>query len=433
MANIIIAAVPIYGHVAPMRAIAVDLIRRGHRVTFITGSLFRDAVDEPGMDFIPLTGLADYDITKIDELWPTRASIPPGPQRFDFDLQVFVDGMPYQHEALQDALAKAGDEPTVVLYDTMFFGAAPILLGAPGIRPAGVVGVGVVPLMITSVDTAPFGMGAPPDSSEEGRARNSETNAMVAAQVFKDSQSHLVDTLRGLGATEQPPFILDSPVSLPDRFLQLAVPSLEYPRSDAPAGLRYIGGLTDTGSRSSRPLPTWWDDVLAADKVVVVSQGTVGNVDFTQLVEPTLRALADLDVLVIATLGREATLTDVPANARVAEFIPFDQLLPHVDVLVSNGGYGGVQQALSYGVPMVLAGLSEDKAEVTARTAWTGAAINLATERPEEGRIREAVEKILSTPSFRQHTRRLQDEYAAYDPFTAIDATIAELVGDSRS
>jgi UDP:flavonoid glycosyltransferase YjiC (YdhE family) len=68
----------------------------------------------------------------------------------------------------------------------------------------------------------------------------------------------------------------------------------------------------------------------------------------------------------------------VPANARVAEFIPFDDLLPHIDVLVSNGGYGGVQQTLGHGVPMVLAGEAADKAEVTARAAWAGVAINLA-------------------------------------------------------
>ncbi|MCW2871637.1 MAG: glycosyl transferase, UDP-glucuronosyltransferase [Streptomyces oryziradicis] len=32
-----------------------------------------------------------------------------------------------------------------------------------------------------------------------------------------------------------------------------------------------------------------------------------------------------------------------PANARTAELVPFDLLLPHTDVLVSNTGYGGVQ------------------------------------------------------------------------------------------
>ncbi len=48
-------------------------------------------------------------------------------------------------------------------------------------------------------------------------------------------------------------------------------------------------------------------------------------------------------------------------------FIPFDRLLPQVDVFVANGGYGGVQLALSHGVPIVGAGRTEDKIEVNAR------------------------------------------------------------------
>jgi UDP:flavonoid glycosyltransferase YjiC (YdhE family) len=37
-----------------------------------------------------------------------------------------------------------------------------------------------------------------------------------------------------------------------------------------------------------------------------------------------------------------------------------------------NGGYGGVNQAMSFGVPLVTAGLTEDKADVNAPVAWSG-------------------------------------------------------------
>ena len=50
--------------------------------------------------------------------------------------------------------------------------------------------------------------------------------------------------------------------------------------------------------------------------------------------------------------------------------------------MVTNGGYGGVQIALSYGVPLVVAGTTEDKPEVAARVAWSGAGINLKTATP---------------------------------------------------
>jgi UDP:flavonoid glycosyltransferase YjiC (YdhE family) len=81
----------------------------------------------------------------------------------------------------------------------------------------------------------------------------------------------------------------------------------------------------------------------------------------------------------------------LPTNVLAAKFIPFDELFKYADVIVNNGGYGTIQQAFSGGVPMVLAGMSEDKPEACARAAWTGAAINLATQQPTPYHFRRAV------------------------------------------
>ena len=78
----------------------------------------------------------------------------------------------------------------------------------------------------------------------------------------------------------------------------------------------------------------------------------------------------------------------LPMNTFVADYIPHDLLLPKVDVMVTNGGYGAVQRALSTGVPLVVAGNTEDKPEVAARVAWTGAGINLRTGTPTAGAVR---------------------------------------------
>ena len=74
-------------------------------------------------------------------------------------------------------------------------------------------------------------------------------------------------------------------------------------------------------------------------------------------------------------------------TSRLERFIPHDLLLPHVDVMVTNGGYGGVQQALANGVPLVVAGDSEDKPEVAARVQWSGAGVNLHTGRPSPAMV----------------------------------------------
>ncbi|WP_213768703.1 nucleotide disphospho-sugar-binding domain-containing protein [Caballeronia sp. dw_19] len=185
-------------------------------------------------------------------------------------------------------------------------------------------------------------------------------------------------------------------------------------------------------SASSYAFSSSSPNVLGAQKVVVVTQGTIANRDFNDLIVPTLRALENMDVVVVALTGRaDADIGAVPSNAYVADFIPLDHLLPHTDVMVSNGGYGGAQQALNHGVPLVLAGESEDKIEVTARTAKTGAAINLATGKPSVDALRNAVEQVLHDPAFLQHARRLQSKYRMLDVFAEVDATVEELSRDA--
>jgi UDP:flavonoid glycosyltransferase YjiC (YdhE family) len=91
-------------------------------------------------------------------------------------------------------------------------------------------------------------------------------------------------------------------------------------------------------------------------------------------------------LVAVATGGRP--VVSLPANARAAEFLPYDDPLPKTDVHVTNGGYGGVQYALRHGVPIVAAGRHEDKPEVIARVAWSGVGRRIRTEFPKPAAVR---------------------------------------------
>ena len=137
--------------------------------------------------------------------------------------------------------------------------------------------------------------------------------------------------------------------------------------------------------------------------MVHITQGTLDNADLHRLLIPAGEALGGEDLLVVATTGGPdpAPLRpDLPANVRLERFIPHDLLLPHVDVMVTNGGYGGVQQALAHGVPLVVAGDSEEKPEVAARVRWSGAGIDLRTGRPSPDQVAGAVRHVLTEPTF---------------------------------
>jgi UDP:flavonoid glycosyltransferase YjiC (YdhE family) len=238
-----------------------------------------------------------------------------------------------------------------------------------------------------------------------------EQDKLVNLPVL-DRLNHL---LAEMGSPPLPMNFHDAAVLLPDLFLQMTVPGFEYPRENLPASVVFAGTLPITPGQAS--LPDWADELDGSRKVVLVTQGTVSNLDFNQLIVPTLKALADQpDILVVVTAGgraAEALPAPLPANVRTADYLPFDWLLPKVDVFVTNGGYGSVNQALSHCIPVVGAGVTEDKGDVNARVAWSGAGIDLATSTPTEQMVKEAVLSILRVPTYRQKAEALAAEFFA--------------------
>src|SRR5512147_1626801 len=152
MADVIMCSTPAPGHFIPVRTIAADLLRRGHRVTILTGADFREAVEAIGATF------ADAGETDLEAVLAVRNTLPRGLPQLEYDMRnIFISWIPQQHRALQDLLAQYEDGSVVVVAENFFWGVAPLMLGAPGPRPAAFVEIGVTPLTLTSVAARPFG------------------------------------------------------------------------------------------------------------------------------------------------------------------------------------------------------------------------------------------------------------------------------------
>ena len=133
---------------------------------------------------------------------------------------------------------------------------------------------------------------------------------------------------------------------------------------------------------------------------------------------PWRRLPSEPDLLVVVTAGGrpvEDIPGPIPVNARVARYLPFEWILPKTDLLVTNGGYGSVNQAMSYGIPLVTAGLTQDKADVNARVAWSGVGIDLATNAPTPEALRQAVRSVLDTQHYNSRAAAMADEFDGID------------------
>lgn len=424
----LLCTTPAQGHTAPLLALARRLVADGHEVVFFTTEHYRDKVQDTGARFVPFA--PEYDAHDLMVANPERESTSKrGIRGVKDDIRrIFVGPIPGQFADLQRIRRNFQAEAIVV--DSMFLGALPLALGPRGDRPA-IACIGVMPFASTSRDTAPFGVAMQPGAGPLHRLRNATMNWATEHVALRDIQQLAQRCLAETGSPKFSGYFIDLPPKVVDVYLQATVEGFEYPRSDLAETVRFVGPILLPPS-SAFDRPDWWGELEAGRPVVHVTQGTLDNADLGRLLGPTMRALSGDDVLVVATTGGpdpESMQGHIPPNVRIERFIPHDLLLPHVDVMVTNGGYGGVQQALANGVPLVVAGDSEDKPEVAARVRWSGTGIDLRTGKPSPKKIGRAVRRVLAEPKFLARAQVLQAEIARCDPLRAITDELVALTG----
>lgn len=426
MSTFLVCASPLYGHVNPLIAVGRDLAARGDRVIVLTGSRFRAAAEAAGLEFRALTGIADFDERDPSSFVPDQGRYR-GIALSQYQVEsTFLRPIPDQWRTLSALLAA---EPVdAVLIDSFFAGILPLLQRPAATRPP-VVAFGISPLAQLSADVPPPNSRIPMRSGPVARLRNRLLNLAAEKVFFGHAQRLTASLLREVGAQRPKGFVVDFSRQ-PERYLQLGPREFEYARRDLSENVRFVGPLPSRSSLTETALPEWWDELRDGRPVVHVTQGTLDNHDFSTVVQPTIRGLADLDVHVVVSTGRApvAAVGPVPANTRVAEFLPYDELLALTDVMVTNGGSGGTWAALSAGVPMVVAGDAEDKPEVAARVQYFGVGLDLRTGRPTAAAVRAAVTRILHDGSFLARAHELRNAIAGYDAFGSIRAELDGLV-----
>ena len=394
--KVMVAVVPVSGHVGPISGLVAELVGRGHQVRVYTGSRFRQRFIDLGAAVVTWSAAKEFDEDNLASTFPVA-------RRLLTAIAVARDGfIGTARGQVQDLSRELEREPADILVaDSMSFGG--VLTSELRSLPWAM--LNVLPFN-QGFELAPPGFKVKPARGALGRQRD-----RLLWLVYRASTSpftHAYNRARaqiGLPRDRRP----YGRVLFSD-WLVLATgcPGLDVPRPDLPDSIHFVGRLEPAGAKlssaasgeSTRPL-------------VVVTQGTL-ELDYTEVIGPALEGLADLEVEVIATSGRRGQ-TEVglalPTNARVVDLIDFGSVLPRASVFVTNGGWGGVLASLAAGVPLVIAaGVAGDKPEIAARVARSGAGINLRTGRPKPSAVGGAVREILANPSYAKRAREIASE-----------------------
>jgi MGT family glycosyltransferase len=230
----------------------------------------------------------------------------------------------------------------------------------------------------------------------------------------------------GLPAIASSPF---SECDRADRVLVLGYEWFDFKNKKLSPNVKYVGTPVDDAD----PAPDAWVSPWPPSDprpMVLVSMSTL-----QQGQGPAMRniveAIGKMPVRALVTLGPSLNAEDfaAPGNVMFEKFVPHSAVLPRASVIVSQCGLSTLAKALRLGVPMVCIPLIADQPDNAARIAAKGAGIWLSPDASPD-QIREALNRVLSEPSFREAARRLAEQMAGVK---AEERAADELEACSRS
>jgi zeaxanthin glucosyltransferase len=189
---------------------------------------------------------------------------------------------------------------------------------------------------------------------------------------------------------------------------------LDLPRRNLPECFHYAGPFAREGTRLKAEFP--WDR-LDGRPVIYASLGTTRNVQM-KVLRLIAEACKDLEAQLVLSLGGRfdpEAFGSWPGNPVVAEFVPQLEILKRASLVITHGGPNTVFETLLEGKPMVAIPLAHDQPAIALRLRRWGAAEVLPVMRLSAGMIREAVLKVLTTPSYRRAAEEMRAKLRALD------------------
>jgi len=427
--KILFANFPADGHFNPLTSLAVHLKKIGCDVRWYTSATYTGKLKKLNIHHYPFKKAIDVSNNDFDKAFPERMRKKTQISKLKFDIiNAFILRGPEYYADMLDIYKEFTFD--LLVADCAFTGITFVkeLMNIP------VIAIGVLPLTENSKDLPPSGLGMEPSYTFAGKIKQALLRGITNLFIFRGPNKVMHLLLDKYKIAHKGESIFDLLVKKTDLLLQSGTPGFEYYRRDMNKNIRFIGPLLPYQSVKNQP--QWFDERLNQyKKVVLVTQGTVEK-DINKILVPTLEAFKSTDTLVVATTGGSGTAIlkeKYPqANLIIEDFIPFADVMPYSDVYVTNGGYGGVMQAIENRLPMVTAGVHEGKNEINARVSYFKYGVNLKTETPKPDQIRNAVNEITNNKIYQVNVEKLANEFSRYKPVDLFTKYVEEIMGNSK-
>jgi MGT family glycosyltransferase len=148
--------------------------------------------------------------------------------------------------------------------------------------------------------------------------------------------------------------------------------------------------------------------------LVYVSLGTIFN-DQPDFYRTCVAAFDQAPFRVLIATGSKvdrAVLGPRPANVVLRERVPQLEVLRRASLFVTHGGMNSVNEALAFGVPLLVFPQHGDQHLVAGRVLETGTGLRLTPADITPQKIRALADTLLTQPEFAAHARDMAEECA---------------------
>jgi MGT family glycosyltransferase len=369
MARIAYVGLPAHGHTNPTLPIMKALVARGHQVRYYNAAAFRAKLAPTGVDFIPLP-----------EPLPTEREL--AEALHDFVNASLIISRVSRHltRFLIDAFAE--EPPDLVIYDSA------AMWGYIAARTHAIPQLCFITTFVLDGSLKAIGLG-------------------TMARFFLSALPQVPRLLRWRRGMARE-FGAENAGGITEYAgLNLVFTSREFhpPNSFIDDRFRFVGPILDPALRDG----TFPFEQLRDGPRVYLSLGTINhlNLDFYRR---AFAAFADHPAQFILAAGRNTDLNRLgpaPDNFFVRDYVPQLEILQQVDAFVTHGGMNSVHEGLYYGVPQVVVPTHFEQLLNGKRVLQTGSGILLRDQQPAAARLREAVDRLLNIPAYRENAGRV--------------------------
>ena len=378
--------IPAHGHTNPTLGLVKELTSAGHQVFYFSFEMFREKIEQAGAVFIPCDG---YDFDMEDKENADRV----GKDKV-FATELLVSSTLALDEMTTEKIGEI--RPDVIVSDSVAFWGKLVAMkhGLP---------------YVSSTTTFAF--------NRYSAKYMKETPWDIAKMLF--AMPRINKQIRRLQERGYPVKGLLEIVQNDNETNTIVYTSKYFQPCSETFSDRYhfIGP-------SIRPITK--PVAKTAEQTVYISMGTVNqNREFYR---NCIHVLGKTGRQVILSMGTNTEHFDnLPDNVQIYESVDQMAVLSIADVFITHCGMNSASEGLYFRVPLILFPQTPEQGAVAKRTEELGAGIRLKSISEED--ILDAVETVLSDPSYKENAVRISDSFRSCGGAAEAKAFLEEVAG----